>query len=49
MKTVAKGFAKFIVANVAVVLAIMLLPVFLITDNVSLFEEIMNFLFSNKS
>lgn len=49
MKTVAKGFAKFIVANVAVVLAIMLLPVFLITDNVSFFEEIMNFLFSNKS
>lgn len=49
MKFIAKGFAKFIVANVAVVLAIMLLPIFLVTDNVSFFEEIMNYLFGNKS
>lgn len=45
MGYIAKGFAKFVVANVAVILAIILLPVFLITDNVSFFDAIMDFLF----
>ncbi|WP_176555852.1 hypothetical protein [Virgibacillus ndiopensis] len=49
MKKVFKGFSKFIVANVAVILAILLLPVFLVTDDVSIFESIMNFLFDNRS
>lgn len=49
LRFLANGFAKFIVANATVVLAIMLLPVFLVTDNVSFFEEIMDYLFSNKS
>lgn len=49
MNIIGKGFAKFIVANVAVLLAIMLLPVFLFTDSVPFFDAIMNFLFSNKS
>ncbi|MGJ9457404.1 hypothetical protein [Oceanobacillus sp. CF4.6] len=49
MKTIANGFVKFIIANVSVILAIMLLPVFVVTDNVAFFEGIMNYLFNNKS
>ena len=49
MKTITNGFLKFIVANVSVILAIMLLPVFLVTENVAFFGEIMNYLFGNKS
>ncbi|WP_188454868.1 hypothetical protein [Virgibacillus oceani] len=49
MRKVIRGFSKFIVANAAVVLAILLLPVFLVTDDVSIFESIMNFLFDNRS
>ncbi len=48
MSYIAKGFVKFIVANVAVILAIMLLPVFFVTDNVPFFDGIMDFLFNNK-
>ncbi|WP_430789981.1 hypothetical protein VBD025_05275 [Virgibacillus flavescens] len=48
MIKVTKGIAKFFVANLAVVLAILLLPVFLITDDVVLFEQIMSYLFNNK-
>ncbi|WP_404456154.1 hypothetical protein LG329_08915 [Virgibacillus necropolis] len=48
MKKIAKGFMKFFVANLAVVLAILLLPIFLITDDVALFEQVMGFLFNDK-
>ena len=47
MKTVVKGFSKFVVANVAIVFAIMLLPVFLVTDDVSAFNQIMQYLFGS--
>ncbi|WP_165769020.1 hypothetical protein [Virgibacillus profundi] len=49
MKAIFRGFAKFIVANVMVVFAIMLLPVFLFTDDVAIFNEVLNYLFNNKS
>ncbi|WP_019379314.1 hypothetical protein [Virgibacillus halodenitrificans] len=49
MRTVARGVAKFFVANFAVVMAIMLLPVFLVTDDVALFDSMMEYLFSSKS
>ncbi|WP_167751488.1 hypothetical protein [Lentibacillus salicampi] len=42
-----KGTVKFIVSNIAVVFTIMLLPVFLITDTVPVFDELMSFLFDN--
>ncbi|WP_161493808.1 hypothetical protein [Virgibacillus necropolis] len=47
MKKIANGITKFFVANLAVVLAILLLPVFLITDDVALFEQIMSYLFND--
>ncbi|WP_269410647.1 hypothetical protein [Lentibacillus daqui] len=49
MKKVLHAFFKFFVANAAVVIAIILLPVFVITDDVSFFDQIMNYLFNNKS
>ncbi|WP_175631964.1 hypothetical protein [Virgibacillus siamensis] len=49
MVTVLKGILKFFVSNLTVVLVIILLPVFLITDSVTFFEDIMNYLFNNKS
>lgn len=48
MKKIAKGFAKFVVANLAVVLAILLLPIFLVTDDVAIFDQVMSFLFTDK-
>lgn len=49
MKKVLNVFSKFLVANVAVVIAIMMLPVFLITDDISFFEQIMGYLFDHHS
>lgn len=48
MVKISKGIVKFFVANLAVVIAITLLPVFLITDDVALFEQLMGYLFNNK-
>ena len=49
MKAVASGFLKLLVSYAAVVLVIILLPVFLITKDTSAFDGIVNYLFSNKS
>ncbi|WP_176330254.1 hypothetical protein [Oceanobacillus rekensis] len=49
MKTVKKGFFKFIVANVAVILTIVLLPAFLVSENVAFYGGIMDYLFGNES
>lgn len=49
MLKIANVFVKFVVANLAILLAIMLLPVFLVTDDVSMFNQVMDYLFSNKS
>lgn len=49
LKLIATGIAKFFVSNVAVVAAIILLPVFLVTDNVGFFDNMMDYLFNNKS
>lgn len=49
MRAVLRGFTKFIVANIMVVFAIMLLPVFIFTDDVAIFNEILNYLFNDKS
>ncbi|WP_157724807.1 hypothetical protein [Virgibacillus phasianinus] len=48
MKKIGKGFAKFIVANLAVILVILLLPIFLVTDDVAIFDQVMSFLFNSK-
>ena len=48
MRTVLRGVIKFFVANLMVIFAIMLLPVFIITDDVPIFNEILNFLFNDK-
>jgi len=47
LKAVASGFVKWIVSYVAVVLVFMLMPVFLITKDVSAFDSLMNYLFNN--
>ncbi|GGB38086.1 hypothetical protein F3157_13915 [Virgibacillus dakarensis] len=49
MKKVFNGVCKFFVANAAVVITIILLPVFLVTDDVSLFDQIMDYLFNDES
>lgn len=43
-----RGFAKIIVANLAVLLVIMLLPIFLVTDDISIMDQLINYLFSTK-
>ena len=48
IKKVSSGFVKLIASYFAVLFAIMLLPVFLITKDVSAFESIMNYIFNNK-
>lgn len=48
MKTVASGFTKFIMSYLAVVFAIIFLPVFLLTQEVSAFDGIVNYIFNNK-
>ena len=48
IKKVSRGFMKVIASYFAVLFAIMLLPVFLITKDVSAFESIMNYIFNNK-
>jgi hypothetical protein len=46
---IVNGIAKLIVSNVAVIAVIMLLPVFLVTDNIAFFDHMMDYLFGNKS
>lgn len=46
MITILNGVAKFFVSNAAVIVAITLLPVFLITDEVTLFKQLMGYLFN---
>jgi len=49
LKTIINGVTKLIVSNVAIIFAIMLLPVFFVTENVAFFDHIMDYLFNNKS
>ncbi len=49
LKTMVNGVTKLVVSNVAIIFAIMLLPVFLVTENVAFFDHIMDYLFNNKS
>jgi len=49
LKTIVNGVSKLVVSNVAIIFAIMLLPVFLVTENVAFFDHIMDYLFNNKS
>lgn len=50
LKAVASGFVKWIVSYLAVVFVLMLMPVFLITtQDVSVFDSVMNYLFNNKN
>lgn len=48
MKTVFRGFTKFIVANLLVIFTIMLLPAFIFTDDVAIFNDILNYLSKSK-
>lgn len=48
MKKVAGGFAKWVVSYLAVAFVLMLMPVFLITKDVSAMDGLMNYLFNNK-
>ncbi|SFD65924.1 hypothetical protein SAMN05216238_10328 [Lentibacillus persicus] len=47
MTKLVEGPVKFILSNIAVILAIMLLPIFLVTNSVSFFDSIINYLFNN--
>lgn len=49
MKTVVSGFAKWIVSYLTVLFVIMLMPVFLITKDVTAFDGVMNYLFNNQN
>ena len=49
MKTFVNGVTKFFVSNLAVVATIGLLPAFLFTEEVTAFNQVMNYLFSNES
>ena len=46
---ITNGFIKFVVANVAVLLIIMLLPVLVVTDNIGVINQMMDYLFAGKS
>ncbi|MDY0394341.1 hypothetical protein ACFSMW_08855 [Virgibacillus halophilus] len=43
-----RGIGKMIVANLAVLLVIMMLPIFLVTDDVSIMNQLIEYLFSTK-
>jgi len=49
MKTLANSIVKFFASNLAVIVAIGLLPVFLVTDDVALFQKMMDFIFGSES
>lgn len=49
MKTFRNGVIKFFVANFMVLVVIMMLPVFLVTDQVPFYNSIIDYLFNNKS
>ncbi len=49
MKQFVGGFAKLIVSYLAVILVIMLMPIFLITNDVSFLDGMMDFIFKNKA
>ncbi|HLQ71483.1 MAG TPA: hypothetical protein VK142_06745 [Bacillota bacterium] len=46
---VTNGLCKFVVANALVLTIIIILPVFLITDNVGFINQMMDYLFAGKS
>lgn len=48
MNKVIRGIAKIVVSYVAVILVIMLMPIFLITNDVSFLDGMMDFIFKNK-
>lgn len=49
MKTFTRGIKKFFVCNVAVIFTLILLPVFLVTNEVALFDQLMNYIFDDES
>ncbi|WP_171016892.1 hypothetical protein [Pseudalkalibacillus caeni] len=48
MKVVTKIFKYVLVSNVAIIACLLFLPVFLLTDNVSLISELVDFISSTK-
>jgi len=49
MKTFANIIVKFFASNMTVIIAIGLLPAFLVTDEIPLFNQLIDYLFNNKS
>jgi len=47
MKAVVNGVGKWITSYVLVVFAIMIMPVFLVTNDVGTFESMVNYIFDN--
>ena len=47
MKALTNGFVKFIVANLAIVAIIAMLPVFLLTSEVPIYNSLIDYLFGN--
>jgi len=47
MGVVAKGFIKWMISYALVVIALMLLPVFLITKDISALDGLVNYIFNN--
>lgn len=48
MRAVASGFSKWVLSYVAVIFVIMIMPVFLITSDVSTLDNLVNYIFGNK-
>ena len=49
MKLIAKGIRKFFEVNLAIIITITLLPVFLLTPEVPLFTSLIDYLFNNEN
>ncbi|HLR23069.1 MAG TPA: hypothetical protein VK100_05015 [Pseudogracilibacillus sp.] len=47
MKSFAMNFGRLIVSYIAVILVIMLMPVFLVTNEVSVLDSMFDFIFHN--
>jgi len=48
MRAIASGFSKWVLSYVAVIFVIMIMPVFLITTDVSTLDNLVNYIFGNK-
>lgn len=49
MRAIASGFSKWVLSYVAVIFVIMIMPVFLITTDVSTLDNLVNYIFGEQT